>query len=113
MSLLSMLRTTGTLRRKTSATKDASGGMTMTFADVTSQVDVPCDIQPASGLVRMQYMQPQSNVSHTVFTESDVGGKAGDIWVSGGRTFQFRGKEPPAPGYQQWAVKMHVEEQLG
>lgn len=113
MSLLSMLRTTGTLRRKTPTNKDASGGMVMVYANVSGQVDVPCDIQPASGTVRMQFMEMQANVSHTVFTQADTGAKAGDVWYSNSRTFMFRGKEVMAPGYPVWACKMHVEEQLG
>jgi len=113
MSLGSMCdRATGTLQRVTNA-KDASGGATQTFANVSGFVNVPCDIQPARGSVRMQYMQQQLNVTHTVFTEREVTAKAGDVWVSGGRIFQFQGREPPPPGYDAWPAQMHVEEQLG
>ncbi len=112
MSLRTMLKTTATLKRK-SNTKDASGGLTPTFTAVSGYSDVPCDIQPATGSVRMQYMQNQTNVSHTMFFQTDIGAKAGDILTSGSRIFQFRGKEQSAPGYRQWAAKIHVEEQLG
>ncbi len=114
MSLATMCdRSSGTLKRKTN-TKDASGGMTMTFVAVgTDTTDVPCDIQPATGRVQMQYMQQQLQVSHTVFTETEVAAKAGDLWIAEGRTFQFVGREMPAPGYDQWGAKMHVLEQLG
>lgn len=113
MSLLSMCRTSGTLKRPTNS-KDASGGMVVDpFVVIAGYDGVACDIQPATGSIRFQYMQQQLNVSHTVFTASEIPAKPGDVWVSGARTFQFRGREMPAPGYGQWPAKMHVEEQLG
>lgn len=113
MSLGELLRTTGTLKRKV-LVKDASGGATMpSYSAVSGYTDVPCDIQPASGTTRMQYMQLQANVTHSVYSESEIPAKAEDIFVSGGRTFQFRGREMPPPGYDEWPAIMHVEEQLG
>lgn len=115
MSLAELLRTTGTLKRKTLA-KDASGGpLVDPYVAVSGYSDVPCDIQPASGTVRMQYMQRQENVTHSVYSETNIPAKSEDIFVSAGRTFQFRGREPLPPGYEsdQWPAVTHVEEQLG
>ena len=112
MSLATMLPSLCTLQNKTS-TNDSSGGMVNTFADAPGGTDIPCDIQPAQGSVRIQYMQNQLNVTHTIFTEEDIGAVAGDIIISEGRTFQFQGKEQPAPNRFQWPGVAHVEEQLG
>lgn len=108
MSLLSMLKTTGTLQRKTAA-KDASGGYTTTYADVQS--NVKCDIQPASGSIRDQYMQHNMFVTHTVYLASDVTAKEGDRWSSNSRIFLVRGYRKSAPGYLQWPCILDVEEQ--
>lgn len=109
MSLQSMCRDTVTQKRK-SNTKDASGGMTMTFATVTS--DIACDIQPASASVRMQYMQMNEQATYTIYLTEDITAYAGDIFVnSESRTFQFRGKRKPATGYNQWPAIIDVEEQ--
>lgn len=114
MSLATMCdRTSGTLKRKV-LVKDASGGMTMaSYAAVSGYSGFACDIQPAKGSTRLQYMQEQANVTHTIFTESEIPAKPEDIIVIEGRTFQFRGREMPAVGYDQWPAQMHVEEQLG
>lgn len=112
MSLATMLRTTCTQKRPTTI-KDESGGASKTFASVTGAVDVPCDIQPASGSVRMQYMQQQAQAVHTIYFSQEVTPRAGDIFVSGSRTFQFLGRRPAAPGYQVWPTIVDVEEQFG
>ncbi len=115
MSLGELLRTSGTLTRKV-LVKDASGGMTMpSYTAVAGYSAVPCDIQPASGTTRMQYMQKQVNVTHTIYSETEIPAKAEDVIVAAGRTFQFRGREPLPPGYEfdQWPAVIHVEEQLG
>lgn len=116
MSLAELLRTTGTLNRRANA-KDASGGSLETGAlvAVTGYSDIPCDVQPASGTVRMQYMQTQLFVTHTVYSETEIPAKAEDIFTVNGRNFQFRGREMPPPGYEgdQWPAAMHVEELLG
>ena len=114
MSILTLSRTAATLKRKV-LVKDASGGMTMaTYAAVSGYSGVPCDIQPASGSVRDRYMQTQANVTHTIYSETDIPARAEDILVAGSRIFQFRGIEPVPPGYEgQWPLQIHVEEQLG
>lgn len=115
MSLDGLLRTTGTLKRKT-LVKDANAAESISgFTAVSGYSDVPCDIQPARSSVRMQYMQDQLNVTHTVRSETEIPGRPEDIFVAAGRTFQFRGREQPPPGYEgdEWPARMHVEEQLG
>lgn len=114
MSILTLSRTSATLKRKV-LVKDASGGMTMpSYSAVTGYSNVPCDIQPASDQVRSQYMQTQANVTHVVLSETEIPAKAEDILVAAGRTFQFRGRKPQPPGYEgQWPAEIHVEEQLG
>src|SRR6185436_4229948 len=112
MSLGELLRTTGTLKRRATA-KDASGGSleTGSLVAVSGYSDIPCDVQPASGTVRLQYMQAQSFVTHTVYSETEIPAKAEDIFTVGGRNFQFRGREMPPPGYETdgWPAVMHVE----
>lgn len=115
MSLGTNLNTTGTLKRKT-LVKDANAAMTIpSFTAVAGYSDVPCDVQPARGTVRMQYMQQQANVTHTVYSETEIPGRPEDVFIVAGRTFQFRGREQPPPGYEgdEWPAQMHVEEQLG
>lgn len=106
-----MLRTSATLQRAPQG-KDNSGGMVKNFADVTGYVDVPCDIQPASGNVRLQYMQQNKIVSHTMYFGQAITVLAGDRFAtSDGRYFHFRGQKPAAPGYTQWPGIVDVEEQ--
>lgn len=115
MSLDGLCRTTGTLKRKT-LVKDANAAMTISsFTAVSGYSNVPCDVQPARGSVRMQYMQESSNVTHTVYSETEIPGRPEDVFIVAGRTFQFRGREQPPPGYEgdEWPAQMHVEEQLG
>ena len=114
MSILTLSRTAATLKRKV-LVKDASGGPTMpSYAAVSGYSNVPCDIQPATGSIRDQYMQTQANVTHTIYAETDIPAKAEDIFVAAGRTFQFRGRDPVPPGYEgEWPCQIHVEEQLG
>lgn len=118
MSLVAMCRSQITLKRPTHS-KDASGGDVKTFAAVSGYSGVACDIQPASGRVRDQYMQKQLNVTHTVYFPVDTPVRAGDQLVysdpilSQDRIFQFQGLRPVAPGYVQWACIVDVEEQFG
>ena len=113
MSLLSMLRSTCTLKRK-SGTKDSGGGWVDDYADVSGYADVSCDIQPASGRVREQYHQQQLAVTHTIYFAEDVPARAGDQIVGpDGEIYQFQGYRPQAPGYRQWACVVDVERQYG
>ncbi len=132
MSLGTMCRTSGTLKRR-NLSKDASGGMLMVpttvgpvttpgYVVVAGYENIPCDIQPATGSTRLQYMQEQMNVTHTVYTEEEIPAKAGDLWMTGigsdgdetdARRFQVQGREMPPPGYEEWPAQMHVLEQLG
>lgn len=112
MSLLSMLRTTGTLKRAT-RTKDTSGGQAAgaTFATVGT-ADVPCDIQPASSSTVTRYMQQNMTVSHTIYLAADVAAIAGDRFDAESRKFKVQGKRPGAPGYVQWPCILDVVEDL-
>lgn len=116
MSVLSLSRTSATLKRKV-LVKDASGGMTMaSYTTVSGYANVPCDIQPMNDNTRLQYMETQANLMHVILSESEIPAKAEDILVSnGGRTYQFRGRKPIPEGYEsdQWPAEIHVEEQLG
>lgn len=118
MSLLSMCRSLVTLKRKTAA-KDSTGGYAPTFAAVDGYTSVACDIQPASGRIREQYMERQLNVTHTVFFPVDTPARAGDQLIyadpvlSTNRVLQVQGMRPVAPGYNQWACVVDVEEQYG
>jgi len=111
MSLLSMLPTTATLERKSSA-KDASGGMVNTFAALADYTDLPCDIQPANGTVQMRYQQAHLICTHTIYFAADVPAVAGDRFTSDGRTFLVMGRRSPAPGRLQWPCVVDVEEQV-
>ena len=106
-----MCRSSATLQRQ-AVTKDASGGMVHSYANVSGSVDLPCDIQPASGRVRDQYMQRNLAVTHTMYFPDDVTVLPGDRLTASGRTFLFQGKRPPAMGYDQWATTLDVEEQI-
>jgi len=112
MSLSSMLRTACTLQRQT-VTKDTSGGATRAWANVAGASDAPCDLQPASSAVRLQFQQQRQAVTHTLYLATDVGARAADRFVIGARTFLLipGGYQAPAPGYGQWPAVAHVEEQ--
>lgn len=112
MSLLTMCRSTATLKRHTE-TKDATGGLIPTYSAVSGYSDQPCDIQPASGRVREQYMQKQLAVTHTFYFADDMPARAGDQLVYDSRIFQVQGYTPQAPNYDQWACKVDCEEQYG
>jgi len=111
-----MCRSYATLQRQT-ATKDASGGIVSSYAAVSGYSDQPCDIQPASGSTRMQYMREQTTVSHTLYFADALPAVAGDrlTFVDDAgttHTYLFRGVRPKAPGYTQWACVVDVEEQI-
>jgi head-tail adaptor len=110
MSLLSMLRSKGTLQRSTS-TKDASGGRTLAWSDVSGSTDVRCDIQPASGSTVFKYAQMHIVVTHQILVAGDIGARADDRFTSGTRHFRIIGWAPPAPGYAQWPGKLDCEEE--
>ncbi len=109
MSLRSMCRSRVTVQRQT-VTKDASGGMVQTYADLYT--DRACDIQPASGRVREQYMQQNLAVSHTIYLADAITILPGDRLVSNGHTFLFQGLRPAAFGYDVWPTIVDVEEQV-
>lgn len=109
MSLMGMLRTTGTLKRKV-ATKDTSGGHSSAFEPVSGAVNLRCDIQPATGNIQQRFMQYEQIVTHSVYLAQSISPKAGDVWVSNNRTFLFQGMDPTPPGYTNWPAVMHVEE---
>src|SRR5262245_25061995 len=104
-----MLRSAGTLQRSLS-TKDASGGAVKAGTwPVIATAD--CDVQPVSSDIREQYLTRQLVVTHAIYVVADVGARAGDRWVVGGRFFLVRGYTPPAPGYPQWPGRIDGEEQ--
>lgn len=110
MSLPGMLRSVGVLQRSAS-TKDASGGaVKASWADVGEET--ACDVQPASGSVRIQYLRLQMVVTHTVYVAGDVEARQGDRWYTGGRYFLVQGYTPPAPGYGSWPGRIDAEEQV-
>ena len=112
MSLLSMLATTCTLERK-SSTKDASGGMTNTFAAVSGYSGIACDIQPASGSVQMRYQQKGTICTHSIYFAEDVPAFAGDRFTTDdSRTFLVMGIRKASPGRIQWPCIVDVEERL-
>lgn len=117
MSLTSVCATFCTLQRQTVA-KDASGGLVTSFANVTGYVDLTCDIQPASGNVRLQYQHMQTTATHTIYFADNVSNaRAGDRFQavddSGTtHTYLFRGVRTPSPGRIDWPTVIDVEEQL-
>ena len=112
MSLDTLLRSTGTLKRKVQpVSQDASGGMRMVFETILD--DVPCDAQAVTATIRMQYMAMQLAVSHKIFFNQDVAAKAGDILVINGRNFHLKGYVPQSVGYESddWPSEMLAEDQ--
>jgi len=109
MSLLGMFRTTGTLQRQVVA-KDADGGKTSTWANVSGATAIACDIQPAGSSVVMRFAQRQMNCTHSVYVGGDIAARDTDRFVIGSRVFKILGYEPPAPGYSQWPGTLQVEE---
>ncbi|MGH8358112.1 MAG: phage head completion protein [Pseudomonas sp.] len=78
---------TVTLERETT-TKDASGGPTQTWANVAGQVNVPCDVQPASGKVIARFLGKGLVVQYTIYLSQDIGARASDRLLFGTRNFQ-------------------------
>ncbi len=111
MSLESMLRSTCTLQRPTT-TKDEAGGRSLTFASVSGQSGVGCDVQPAGSSVIFRFMQQAIVCSHTIFVARDIAARAGDRVAVGDRLFLVipGGYEPPAANYIQWPCQVHVQE---
>lgn len=112
MSQLDLCRTTCTLQRSTSA-KDAAGGRSTTWTNVSGAVDVACDIQPVTSSTKYKFAQLDMDVTYTIYLPngSDIGAKAGDRITSGGRTFKVQSYEKAAPGYEEWPHQCHVEEE--
>ena len=109
MSLANMMRSTCTLTRPTSPTKDSSGGkVDGTYATVAADQD--CDLQPAKSDVKFKYRQMELEVSHSCFVTTDIGARQMDKVTVGSRTFTVQGYEPPAEGYSQWPGVMHLLE---
>ncbi len=116
MSQESMCRSFVTLQAMTSG-KDASGGIVNSYADVSGYQSIAADIQPASGNVRMQYAHMQTTVSHTIYLTADVPAVAGSRFTATyddgtDHVFLFKGRRPPAPGYDQWPCIVDCEEQI-
>jgi hypothetical protein len=112
-----MCRSYATLQRQ-STSKDASGGIVSVYAAVSGYSSVSCDIQPASGTIRDQYMRQGTFASHTLYFPDDIPAVAGDrLQTTNDRTgvthtYLFRGRRGPAQGYDQWACVVDVEEQI-
>ena len=114
MSLASMLRTSGTLKRRTSTVKDSSGGIPpATAAAVSGATSIACDIQPASSNTITKYMQKQLDCSHSIYFNQDVAALEGDVFVSAaGLTYKVLGRRLGAPGYTQWPCILDVAQDV-
>jgi hypothetical protein len=113
MSFDSMCTTAGTLQKPVNPIgKDTSGGSVRApWSNVAGAVNVPCDIQPASGDIRRRYEQIGLYVSHTLFVARDVAARAKHRFVVGSRTFLVHGYEDATAGRGEgWLI--HAEEQL-
>lgn len=108
MSLASMLHTTCTIQRDT-ATKDASGGKVQSLSTLVE--DEPCDIQPVSAEVSLEYRKKELKVSHSIYFARDVEAREYDKVVSGSRSFVVVGYRPGAQGYgDDWPSVLDVDE---
>lgn len=106
--LSGMLRSTGTLERK-SITKDSSGGEVATYSTVTA--DIPCDIQSTSATIQFHYQQRHLHVSHRIYFASDVAARETDRFVVGSRVFKVMGYTPPGTNYTDWPAVIDCQEE--
>jgi hypothetical protein len=97
-----MCRSKITLKRAPTSQDSSGGEVKGTFAAVSGASDVRCDIQPARSSTVYKYAQLNLQVSHTVYLTKHIAALAGDILVSGTRTFLVQGYQRAAPGYSQW-----------
>lgn len=108
-----MCRSEAQLQRSTAA-KDTSGGVTLTWADDGGPFG--CDIQPASAKTIERYAQDQMEVSHTVFHFDNLGALTQDRIAftdpddDSVRYFKVQGARKKAPGYDQWPYMIDVIE---
>lgn len=106
MSLASLLRDTCTIQRDT-ATKGASGGKVQSLSTLVE--DEPCDIQPVSANVAIEYRKRELRVTHTVYLGRDVEAREYDKVTSGSRSFVIVGYRPGS-SRSQWPAVLDVEE---
>ncbi len=100
-----------TLQRRTTASKDTSGGPVSTsFANVAGAQDVPADVQSAGSNVRLRFMQKALVVSHTVYLSRDIGARAGDRIVYGTRTLMIVEGGYETGDMAGWPATAHVQE---
>lgn len=113
MSLLSLLRSTGTLLRQTS-TKDKVGpGASAAYAAVTGVQNVPCDVQPDGAAVEERLGQMVLMGKYAIYLSQDVGARASDLWQVGTRNFLIidaGGYQAGGLAYQQWPAVLRARE---
>lgn len=111
MSIATLMTDTITVQRKTVG-KDSSGGPTeASWPALSGQSDVPADVQPASSDIRMQFLQRQGVVTHTVFTIRDTGARESDRVIFGTKVLVVRGPSRDASAGRNVVWAIDCEEQ--
>lgn len=92
MSLDALMDNLASLERLTPTQTGMYAEGTPQYTPDGSADQVPCSIQPASASTRLQYMQRQMRVTHTLYFDRDWNPQPRDRWVcydSSGRTRYF------------------------
>lgn len=104
MSLASLCNHTATLQRPT-ASADAYGGESNSFSALLS--DFACTVQPASGRLIEQFARLSMQISHTLYTPTDItSARAGDRVVFNSENYIVVWKEDQAGRASVYAIHL-------
>jgi len=82
MSIEALLNNTASLYRLTVNRGAVGGQANPTYSADVAAANVQCSIQPASATTRLQYLQRQMQVSHTLYFDQNWNPSSRDKWIS-------------------------------